>query len=187
MTTDLSPTIPRSVANRKIRLLMSVVTMVVTFITVFGLGLALRQANQTQVTSGPAPDFTLALYDGRTFALHEQRGKVVLINFWASWCGPCRTEAPELNAIWDEYKDRGLVMIGVDYLDNEKNALDFLKEFSVQYMNGPDLETQIATAYRIKGVPETYIVDKQGDLAMTIPGPTTANDLRRILDALLRS
>lgn len=159
--------------------------MVLPLFIIMGLDLALLEANRTQVSSGPAPDFTLRLYDGHSFTLSEQRGKVMVINFWASWYGPCRIEAPELNAIWDEYKDKDVVMVGIDYLNNETDARAFLVEFDVRYLNSFDMQSQIANTYRIKGVPETYIVDRQGNLVMTIPAPTTANALRSILDRLL--
>ncbi|MHB8626423.1 MAG: TlpA family protein disulfide reductase [Aggregatilineales bacterium] len=175
----------RTAANGRMGPLITLTVMVVPIFIIAGLGLGLIQASRTQVRSGPAPDFSLKPFDGGTFTLSEQRGQVVVINFWASWCVPCRDEAPELNAIWSEYRNRGVVMVGVDYLDNENDALAFLKEFNVQYLNGPDIGTKIADAYHIKGVPETYIVDKHGVLAMTIPLPTTASALRPILDELL--
>lgn len=185
--TDLSRTIPEGQLRRKLKVLMPFTLMLVPLLLVIGLGMALGQANLTQVTQGLAPEFTLSLFDGGSVSLREQRGKVVLINFWASWCGPCRAEAPELNLIWNEYQNRGVVLLGIDYLDNESDARAFLEEFGVSYLNGPDIGSRIARMYRIKGVPETYLVDKQGKLAATLLRPTTAAELRSLLDGLIAS
>lgn len=101
----------------------------------------------------------------------EQRGKVVLINFWASWCGPCRSEAAELNAVWDTFRDRDFAMVGVGYLDNERDARAFLAEFGVEYPTGHDDRSVIARAYRIRGVPETFILNRRGEIAHVIIAP----------------
>lgn len=172
--------------KRRINPMVLLVVVALSLLLVLLFGLKLLKDNLAQLEGGVAPTFTLKTYDGKSFSLEEHRGKVVLINFWASWCGPCRSEAEDLNAIWTEYKAKGVVFIGVGYLDNESDAREFLKEFNVRYATGPDDGTQISRAYRVKGVPESYIVDQKGNLAMTIPGPTTAKDLRRILDQLLK-
>ncbi len=177
---------PEEHPPRRINPTVMALVMILPLIIILVLGLALIKANQTQIEGGVAPNFTIHTFDGKPFSLSQQRGKVVLINFWASWCGPCRSEAPEMNAIWDEYKNRGVTFIGVAYLDNEKDSLSFMREFGVEYPNGPDDGTLVSGKFHIKGVPETYVVDQKGNLVLTIPGPTTANDLRAFLDKLLQ-
>lgn len=181
--TDTRPT--ETAPPRRLKPLVMLIIMVLPLVIVAVLGWALIEANRTQLSSGLAPNFTIRTYDGGVFNLGQQRGKVVLINFWASWCGPCRTEAPDLNAIWDEYKGRDFAMVGVGYLDNESDARAFIKEFGVTYPTGPDNGSTISGAYRVKGVPETYIVDKAGYLVKVIIAPINADDLRPILDRLL--
>jgi len=132
-----------------------------------------------------APPFTLQLFDGGTLSLTGLRGRVVVVNFWASWCVPCRQEAPLLEQTWRAYRDKGVVLIGVDYIDTEPAARAFLKEFEITYPNGPDLGTKIAQAYRIRGVPETFFVGKDGRIAYVHIGPLGERILTQRIERLL--
>src|SRR3990172_692591 len=117
------------------------------------LGWGLIQSQKGPVENGPAPDFTLTDFDGRTVTLSELRGQVVIVNFWASWCPPCREEAAYLEETWRKYEGKGVVFIGVDWVDTEKEALAYIDEFDITYLNGPDIGTRAAQAYNIQGVP----------------------------------
>jgi len=160
-----------------------VVTSLVGILAILGGGLA--RASAGQVDRGPAPDFELTTFDGQLIRLSDQRGKVVVINFWASWCIPCREEAPVLEATWRLYRDNGVVFIGVDYLDIEREALAYIEEFDLTYPNGADLRTRIAQAYRIQGVPETFFVDRSGMLRGVHIGPITEPQLVARIETLL--
>jgi cytochrome c biogenesis protein CcmG/thiol:disulfide interchange protein DsbE len=163
---------------------------VAVFILLFALlgllGWGLVNSRRGPVESGLAPDFTLTSFNGQTVTLSEFRGKVVIINFWASWCIPCREEAAYLEQTWRKYKDLGVVFIGVDYVDTEPAALAYIKEFDITYLNGPDLGTRISQAYNIKGVPETYYVAKNGELRGVKIGPLQAPELDEKINALLK-
>jgi cytochrome c biogenesis protein CcmG/thiol:disulfide interchange protein DsbE len=149
------------------------------------LAWGLGKSRRGPVESGLAPDFTLTGYDGRTVTLSELHGQVVILNFWASWCLPCREEAAYLEQTWRKYKDQGVVFIGVDYVDTEKAALAYIQEFDITYINGPDLRTRISQAYNIKGVPETYYVARNGELRGVKIGPLQPPQLDEKIDALL--
>ncbi len=156
---------------------------IVVVVAVFGLALARR--NETQPKSGAAPDFTLTTFNGEQFRLSDQRGKVVVINFWASWCIPCRDEAPALQATWERYKDKDVLFVGVDYADTDDNALAFIKEFGITYPNGPDVGIKIFTAYRVQGVPETFVIDQQGNVAQFLYAGVNEKQLGSAIDLLL--
>ncbi len=143
---------------------------------VFGLlgvlGFGLLRAQQGPIGVGAAvPDFRLTTYDGQVIEAAGLRGQVLVINFWASWCDPCKEEAAALEQAWQEYRDRGVVFLGVNYVDTEPEARAYLAEFGVSYPNGPDLGTRISQAFRIRGVPETYVVNGQGVLTAVMIGP----------------
>ncbi len=109
-----------------------------------------------------APPFTLTLFNGETISLSDLRGKVVFLNFWASWCLPCRAEARDLEATWQTLKDKDVVFLGIDLQDTRKDALEFLKEFKVTYPNGSDPLGKVSVDYGVWGIPETFFIDPQG-------------------------
>lgn len=134
-----------------------------------------------------AAEFTLTSFDGDEYVLSDLRGKVVLINFWASWCLPCEAEAPILEGAWVYYQDRGDVLfLGIAYADTESKSLEFLEKFGVTYPNGPDLGTRISEAYVVKAVPETYIIDQNGIMVYAKIGQLLSMDeIINEIDALL--
>lgn len=128
------------------------------------LGWMVMQKTAPPLASGNAPEFELQTFEGKLLKLSDLRGKPVVLNFWASWCLPCREEAPFLVAAWNKYRDQGLMLIGVDYVDTDAEAKKYMAEFKITYPNGPDIGTRISKAYRITGVPETYFITREGKL-----------------------
>lgn len=134
-----------------------------------------------------APAFALPLFDGETFALDEQRGKVVVINVWASWCIPaCYNEAPALEAAWQRYRGRGVMFVGVNYQDRDAAAREFLARFRHTFPNGPDAGSRVAIAYGVRGVPETFFLDREGRIAHRHVGEITFEVLVQQIERLLR-
>lgn len=145
----------------------------------------LVRVQQGPLTSGPVPDFTLTTFDGEEIQISALRGQVVVINFWASWCGPCEVEAADLEQVWRDYKDQGVMFIGVNWSDIQPDALAYMTKFDITYPSGVDVRTRISQQFRIDGVPETYIIDKQGNIREAIIGPTSYANLTAIIEELL--
>ncbi len=154
------------------------------------LAFGLLRNQEGPVTIGDtAPNFTLTTFEGEQISLGDLKGKVVVLNFWASWCKPCEEEAAELETAWRIYQPGGeVVFLGVDYVDTESKAMAYLEKFDVTYPNGPDLRTQISQAFRIRGVPETYIIDQDGKLAAFKISPfLSLAEIQGMIDPLLES
>jgi len=113
----------------------------------------------------PATPFALALFDGGRFDVAEQRDRVVVVNFWALWCVPCREEAPVLEATWRTHRDRGVVVVGVNIQDSEPAARAFIETFGLTFPNGPDPGGRVAIDYGVYGIPETFVIGLDGRIA----------------------
>lgn len=118
----------------------------------------------------PAPAFTLPRFDGGTLTLAELRGRYVVMNFWASWCIPCKDEAPLLERVWREYRDRGVVVLGVNIQDLEPEARRFIAETKATYPQVRDRDGGVSRAYGTTGVPETFFIDREGRIVRKFPG-----------------
>lgn len=158
------------------------------------VALGLNRAQQGTIQPGHVVnDFTLPLFSGYEYEgrdevhLDDLRGKVVVINFWASWCKPCEQEAADLQRAWEQYEPTGeVIFLGVDYVDTEPDARVYLKKFGITYPNGPDLATRISQYFRTKGVPETYFIDREGVLRYVQVGPfSSLQQIQAIIDPIL--
>ena len=144
--------------------------VLLVFVIMLGGGL-LRATQSERRASGPAPDFSFTTFEGETISLQQLAGKGVVLNFWASWCDPCREEAALLQSTWLREQENGIVFIGLDDLDQEPAAKAYLAEFGITYPNGPDLQSAAARRYGISGVPETFFIDPQGQITDIVIGP----------------
>jgi cytochrome c biogenesis protein CcmG, thiol:disulfide interchange protein DsbE len=180
-TPEVSPRSARLVA-----LVVGVTMLALLALMVWGIGKrAQGTVGSVPVVARPAPTFAIPLLDGKPFDLAANRGKPVLVNFWASWCIPCEDEAAVLEQGSRQYRDR-VTFIGVNVQDTEPNAREFLRRFAVTYPNGMDTSGAIAVDYGMSGVPESYFVDRNGQLVRKWQGPLDADRLRSYLDELLR-
>ena len=153
-------------------------------ITAYGL---LRSREEPFSIGQTVPTFVLTTFDGEQIDSGELSGKVLVINFWSSWCRPCEEEAPDLEEAYRYYQSRGDVLfIGIGYVDTRSEALAYIDRFDITYPNGPDQGQRISNSFRTRGVPETYIIDKNGVLANAKIGPfRNLAEIKSMIEPLL--
>ncbi len=163
---------------------------VIAILAVLAWGLVNTNATRPEVGQ-VAPDFDVEFFDGygwetRSVAtLAEMRGRPVVLNFWASWCVECRYETDLLESAWQQYRDQGVVFLGVAYADVEPNSIAYMEEFGVTFPHAPDLGTDISQSYEITGVPETFFIDSDGVIRHVQIGPVTQQMLDELMPQLL--
>ena len=126
------------------------------------LGVFGNPAAAALATGGPAPDFTLRTLSGSNLRLQEQRGNVVLVNFWATWCAPCRQEMPHLARLYDKYRAAGFVLLGVNVDDDTKNAAALAGKLGLQFPVSLDSDKKVSRLYDLSAMPSTVLIDRDG-------------------------
>ena len=144
-----------------------------------------RNFGEIPITVGPAPTFSLPLLGGGHLQLEALRGKVVMIDFWSSWCPPCLQEAPVLSDAYGHYAGQEVEFLGVAIWDTADDISEHIEQFQLNYPNTLDSEGRVAINYGVRGVPEKYFIDRNGMLVRKFSGPVSADKLHAIIDELL--
>jgi len=149
------------------RLPKIILVIILASVLVSGLVMAGCSGSSSGPAQGPeigklAPDFQLSNLDGQVISLGDFRGQPVLLNFWASWCGPCRYEMPFLQEIFEGSSDTGLVILAVDLQENPSRVKEFVEEFGLSFPVLLATNQEVPLAYNIRGIPATFFIDKNG-------------------------
>ena len=193
--------------NTKTRIAVGVALLAMTSATVSGCSDSASTASagsETNFVAGdgsievvavekrvPAPDFTLKTLGGTDFTLSKQLGKIVVMNVWASWCAPCRAEAPTLQDVWEKSNQKKVQFVGLDTRDSDTAAQNFVDRYGITYPQAIDTQAQVQLLFRdtlpAQAIPSTLIVDAKGNVAARILGATTEAALRSVIDDVQKS
>ncbi len=132
-----------------------------------------------------APPFELTTFDGRKISLEQLRGRPIVLNFWASWCVPCKAEAKDLQEAYTLFKELGVEFVGIAVQDTREDAMKFIEEYGVTYPNGLDETGDIARDYKIYGIPKTFVIDREGRFIFMHTGSITkemlSNEIKKLI------
>ncbi|MFD1444807.1 thiol-disulfide oxidoreductase ResA [Thermoactinomyces vulgaris] len=145
----------------------------------YALYQAVTQDSKSRLQEGePAPNFTLATLDGKTVQLSDYRGKAVLLNFWGTWCEPCRTEMPALQNAYDQYKDQGFEVLAVNIAETDVAVSSFVEQYQLNFPVLLDRNREVTELYGIVPIPSSFFIDKEGKIRKIVEGPLNLDQLR---------
>lgn len=177
----------RSTSTRRTWILLGTVVTIGIMLATLAVGFTRDPSLvDSPLVGRPAPAIKLTTLAGQTFDLGSLRGRPVLLNFWASWCLPCRDEAPLLAAAAHDYAADGLQIVGIVYQDSAENARAFMARYGQTYLGLVDPDGRTALDYGVFGIPETFFIDRQGVIVSKQTGPLDAESLRRQVEAIVR-
>ena len=186
---ESDPTPHRRVSPLRVLAIILVVAGVLALTALLALGLENRspvtgRSGATRIDK-PAPNINMPLYDGGVLTPEDYADRPVVVNFWASWCGPCRQEAPIFERLSQEYGERGVLFIGVNIQDAQSDAEAYLREFAITYPNGSDEDGRISIDYGVIGIPVTFFVNRDGIVQRRWAGVMRETQLRQWIDELV--
>ena len=195
-TSPASPTERRPGTRKRNLIILSSIVPIAALFVLLGWAVARSDGNpggfltnskfgEIPVDQRLAPEFIEEGLDGETVSLCGLRGKVVMLDFWSSWCGPCRQEARTLAEVYREYEGKNIDFIGVAIWDDPQDVARYIQEFDLPYPNVLDEKGQIAINYGVIGIPEKFFIDTRGNLVQKFVGPIEPEALRTTLDRLL--
>lgn len=136
-----------------------------------------------------APDFTLDTLQGEQVKLSDLRGKIVVVNFWTTWCPPCRAETPALETSYESYEDSGVIILGVNLTDQDslKDIESFVQEFGLTYPILLDRDGSVGLMYQLSGLPTTFFINREGIIrTVVVGGPMSETFIRSKIEAILK-
>lgn len=185
MTTPApNPAVETTRTKKPFPVAIAVIAAVVLIGLIVLFAIQMKNSRQDTLDIGiNIPDFTVTTFNGETYRKSELTGKIILLNFWSSWCSSCDEEGAALEEVWQEVKNSGdILFLGVNYVDTEKDSLAFLEKYGITFPNGPDMGSRISRMFMVEAVPETYIIGRDGRLvAIQIGSFQSADEIRAAL------
>jgi thiol-disulfide isomerase/thioredoxin len=177
----------RALRGQSILLVASGVVLLLLAGLVVALVRGIGGDEQTDPTISEAPDFTLEAFDGSTLALAEHADRPILLYFWASWCEPCKTEAPLMEELWTEYRERGYLFIGMNIWDSETEAREFAQDYGLTFPVVRDRENEVYLDYGVERLPIAFFLRPGLEVDRQYIGELKESELRSMLDDLART